>query len=123
MAKIPKPRRKQQTVVLDADGTVFEYSGWQGEDHVGRPLPGVVEFARMADYLGYTLVVSTARTGRGLEAIRRAVELAGIPAETTHDKPIGALYIDDRGYRFGGDWRVAAQEIALLLGEPALGDL
>jgi phage baseplate assembly protein gpV len=108
--------RKNKTLVLDADGVCFEYDKWRGELHVGKPIKGVVEFTRIADWLGYDVVVSTARTGAGLEAIRGAVRASGMVCkEVTNQKPIGIIYVDDRGYRFNGDWAYASNALATIL--------
>jgi len=118
---VKKHPRKSKTIVLDADGTCFEYTGWKSEEHVGRPIRGVVEFTRLLDFLGYDLVISTARTGRGLESIRAAVFQSGMAVKSvTNAKPIGIAYIDDRGIRFDGDWGEMYGLLAELLEDPEI---
>lgn len=46
---------------VDLDGTLAEYAGWQGPEHIGRPIPAMVERVRkwLAD--GKEVRIFTAR--------------------------------------------------------------
>ena len=59
-------------VVVDLDGVLAEYHGWQGEEHIGAPIKGAREFL---EELGkrYRIVVATARINstRGKESMER----------------------------------------------------
>ncbi len=50
---------------VDLDGTLAEYNGWQGEDHVGKPIPKMVE--RVIDWRtrGQEVRIFTARVSGG----------------------------------------------------------
>ena len=93
---------------VDLDGTLAYYDGWKGEDHIGEPIPRVVEFVKKLIKEGNEVRIFTARaslTGRTIE--RRQQNVASIKAwclvyigqelDVTSDKDFGmiALY-DDR---------------------------
>lgn len=49
---------------VDLDGTLAEYHGWKGLDHIGEPIPAMV--ARVREWLreGRTVKIMTARVSR-----------------------------------------------------------
>ena len=52
---------KQRIIAVDLDGTLAEYDGWQGEEHVGEPIAPMV--ARVREWLseGHDVRIFTAR--------------------------------------------------------------
>ena len=47
---------------FDLDGTLAEYSSWQGVTHIGRPIPKMVSEVRRYLEAGWTVKIFTART-------------------------------------------------------------
>lgn len=95
---------------VDLDGTLAEYHGWQGELHVGAPIPRMV--ARVKAWLadGKTVKIVTARVSTGnndrssstIDEIRSAIETwckvhIGAKLEVTCCKDFGMIELwDDR---------------------------
>lgn len=52
---------KDDLVLVDLDGTLARYDGFKGRDHIGKPVPAMVE--RVKDWLskGTKVVIFTAR--------------------------------------------------------------
>jgi hypothetical protein len=93
---------------VDLDGTLARYDGWKGEDHIGEPIPAMVERVKRFLAEGREVRIFTARasfTGRTQERLARNVRLIedwciahlGAKLRVTSDKDYGmiALY-DDR---------------------------
>lgn len=104
------------TVCIDLDGVLAQYDGWKGEDVLGEPAPGALEFVRRLLGEGHTVVVHTTRdpvrVANWLEEhdfYRRGVDLGRI--YPTQQKEPALVYIDDRGFRFTGDWEAAYRAI------------
>lgn len=57
--------KNQGTIAVDLDGTLAEYHGWRGEDHIGAPIPAMKE--RVESWLleGRRVVIFTARVSGG----------------------------------------------------------
>ena len=92
---------------------------------MGPPVVGAVEGVERLLLNGHHLVVCTCRLN---DEERRLVEMAPPtrprnhvekwldffhfpPLTVTHIKPIAHVYVDDRAYRFHGDWSLADHEI------------
>lgn len=46
---------------VDLDGTLAHYTGWQGPDHIGEPVPAMLEFVKRLIADGKTVKIFTAR--------------------------------------------------------------
>ncbi len=51
-------------IAVDLDGTLAHYEGWQGEDHIGAPIPVMVERVKRWLAEGYEVRIFTARMFR-----------------------------------------------------------
>ncbi|KKM15763.1 hypothetical protein LCGC14_1692680 [marine sediment metagenome] len=58
---------------VDLDGTLAEYDGWKGEEHIGKPIPAMVERVQQWLAKGYEVRVFTARV-----STRESDELAAV---------------------------------------------
>lgn len=60
---------------VDLDGTLAHYDGWKGIDHIGEPIPAMVERVKrwLAD--GHDVKIMTARVSVG-NALGRAIDEA-----------------------------------------------
>ena len=93
------------------DGCLAYYDGWKGLEHVGEPIPAMVEIVKRMLSRGYEVRIFTARashTGRKPEEVDQAVAVVqdwcerhlGARLAVTAEKDFGmiALY-DDRAFR------------------------
>ncbi len=88
---------------VDLDGTLAEYDGWKGIDHIGPPKEWVREYVlQLLDY-GVEVRVMTARVQEGQEAIDAIEGWCNVflgqilPVTDKKDMDMVAL-IDDRAY-------------------------
>lgn len=86
---------------VDLDGTLAQYSGWRGLDHIGKPVP--VMLARVRHWLeeGYTIKIFTARAGEGesgVAPVKKWLAENGLPdLEVTNQKDFAMIELwDDR---------------------------
>jgi hypothetical protein len=48
-------------ILVDLDGTLAHYDGWKGEEHIGDPIPEMVNKIKQDHSEGYRLKIFTAR--------------------------------------------------------------
>lgn len=96
-------------IALDFDGVLHAYTTpWTAPEviHDG-PVPGALEAVERLLDEGFDLIVVSSRalSASGHEAIVRWLHKHGFGAlpVTGHKVPAN-LYVDDRGFRFDGDW-------------------
>jgi hypothetical protein len=109
-----------KTICIDLDGTIAQYTEWQGEDHFGDPIPGVQAALRQLKEGGWTIIVYTTRAARcKIEAYLLEHEIPfdyinenpNQPPDAVGGKLFAHVYVDDRGLRFNGDWEQTLQDI------------
>lgn len=61
-------------IAVDLDGTLAVYNGWKGVDHIGPPVPRMVEIIKKHLAQGDTVKIFTARLCDGLESTRIRIE-------------------------------------------------
>lgn len=98
----------KQTIILDFDGVIHSYSsGWKGANVIpDLPTEGAREaIAKLRER--YIVVVVSSRTHQegGIEAIKEwlakhSIEVDDVP----NHKPPHVCTVDDRAFRFEGDW-------------------
>lgn len=93
---------------VDLDGTLAHYSGWKGIDHIGEPVPRMMERVRGWLAEGKTVKIFTARVCRPdpersavIAAVHAWLQEHGLPAlEVTNVKDFGMVELwDDRAVR------------------------
>lgn len=90
---------------VDLDGTLAEYHGWQGIEHIGKPVPAMVE--RVKNWLaeGREVRIFTARVFTGDLLAIKAIEAwcqehIGTVLKVTSVKDFGMIELwDDRAVR------------------------
>lgn len=107
-----------RTVAFDFDGVLHSYeSGWTGSIPTDPPVPGARECVEAFVASGYAVVVFSCRAlvEEGARGIVDWLAKHGFPpCDVTVVKPHAILYVDDRAFRFEGDW-------SALMGMAALG--
>lgn len=97
-----------KTICLDFDGVLHSYaSGWTGKEPKDPPCEGAQEFVRWLLDAGFKVCVSSCRANsdEGRREMRRWLTKWGFPElPLTHEKPAAWLYVDDRGFRFEGNF-------------------
>lgn len=53
--------KKHKIIAVDLDGTLCRYNGWQGMDHIGDPVPGMLRRVKGWLKQGHEVVIFTAR--------------------------------------------------------------
>lgn len=97
--------RPETWIALDLDGTLAEYHGWKGIEHIGRPIPAMVSTVKVAMEQGVRFEIFTARvSGPPEEAIEAKLHIKawlkehGLPnfAITANKKKKFRQFWDDR---------------------------
>ncbi|MCX5812392.1 MAG: hypothetical protein NT178_07590 [Proteobacteria bacterium] len=86
---------------VDLDGTLAEYHGWIGIDHIGKAITPMIERVQRWIGEGKTVKIFTARASEGpaaIEFIHTWLEKQGLPKlEVTNVKDAGMIELwDDR---------------------------
>ena len=90
-------------VGIDLDGTLAEYTEWQGIDHIGPPIAPMLDYVKFLLDMGVDVRIFTARCQEGIKAIR-AIEKwcfthLGRVLPVTATKDFNMVFaIDDRCY-------------------------
>lgn len=100
---------------VDLDGTLAQYNGWQGEDHIGEPIPAMVERIKKWLSEGTEVKIFTARVSHHPHAedyIREWCEKhvgAVLPVTATKDYGMVELW-DDRCVQVIPNTGIAVQD-------------
>lgn len=111
--KPAKTVTRKPRVCVDLDGVLASYSGWEGPDVIGPPLPGAREFAMsLAEFADIVVFTSRCSLDQGGEAPRQPVSPAKLRLRVIEwlekfsfpyadvyigqGKPRAAAFIDDR---------------------------
>jgi hypothetical protein len=96
----------KKTIICDFDGVIHSYLAWKGLIPTDPPVPGVREALILLRKHYYVKILSTRCMDEGgVEAIEAYMLKHDIPHDgVIREKEKAVLMIDDRGYRFDGDW-------------------
>jgi hypothetical protein len=59
------PDQQKRAIAVDFDGTLARHDGWKGADHLGEPIPEMVEKVKQALAEGAEVLIFTARANPG----------------------------------------------------------
>ena len=94
---------KYKTVAIDYDGTLVEdiHPATNGSAMFGAPT--VTHLLRRD---GWEILIFTCRPSHQRKEIEENLKMRGIVFDhiSFYGKPVASLYIDDKGFRFEGDW-------------------
>lgn len=111
-----------QTVAVDFDGTISEYTKWQGLGRFGPVLPGCKNELQKLHKAGWTIIINTTR-GDDIEQVKDFLLSNGVPfdhinenapnapANVSKAKVLASVYIDDRAITFDGSWNGMAEKV------------
>lgn len=107
-----------KTISVDFDGVIHSYtSPWTTADEVrDPPVPGAMEWLVQASQR-FIVCISSARSSQpgGIEAMKTWLAHHELPPSVLEkiqfptEKPKAVLYIDDRAFRFEGDFPTMAE--------------
>lgn len=109
------PAIKSNTIAIDFDGVLHRYEkGWKGVEPTEGPTKGAREFCLWLLDKGYKITVYSARTRHegGVNEIYNWLMKNDFPTAgmlVVRRKPSALLFIDDRGFRFEGDFSVVRE--------------
>jgi hypothetical protein len=105
---------ERKTLCVDFDGVLHAYtSGWKGVDQVpDGPVPGAIDWLRAMLGEGFDICVYSSRSKdpAGVAAMMAALRVWGMDMDDIDrldfptEKPAAWLTIDDRCFRFEGDF-------------------
>ncbi len=121
---ISRDPNRPPVLVVDFDGTIALWAP-SGYPDIGEPIEGAHRFLRLLKSEGWKIVINSCRSGVDHETrMVRWLTDHNIPFdEVNHNsdypwakgKPVGDVYLDDRGVRFEGRWDAAYQKVQELL--------
>lgn len=104
MASMTTRNWKSRNIVsIDFDGVISVYNGWEGKNHLGKPIDGAKEFIEKLLKAGFTPVVWTTRDQDQIGNWLKTNKFP--PIEVTNLKYPSTIYIDDRCIQFKGDYK------------------
>ena len=91
---------KEGWIGVDLDGTLASYSEWKGIEHIGEPIPLMVQRVNAWLKAGYTVKIVTARASEegGIPVVEAWLKKHGLPSlEVTNQKDFQMIELwDDR---------------------------
>lgn len=110
-------KERPNILAVDLDGVLFDYDGWKGPTHFGKPVPGVIEELYKLKREGrerkeeWAIVVLTTR--RTDNTLRHQLNKHNVPYDYINKHPwqpphtshkiVADVYLDDHGLRFTGN--------------------
>lgn len=106
-----------RAVAVDFDSTIHSYESGFSDDHFDPPVSGAIEaVSKLCDKFEEVFIFTARTELAGVELwLKYQFKEADIPypnnLTVTNNKPIADIYIDDRGYKFMGDWDKTLQDV------------
>lgn len=102
------------TLAVDLDGVIFEHRSWPERGHFGKLTKGCIRALESLKNDGWDIVIHTARHPDDFDLVEDKLQEIGVPYDRFWrgiGKPLADIYLDDRGIKFEGDWRVILRAI------------
>jgi len=105
---------------VDLDGTLAEYHGWEGPEHIGEPIPAMLDRVKQWLSEGRTVKIFTARVSsnnpdrmKSMSAICKwSIKHLGVALEMTAEKDYGMIDLwDDRCVQVVPNKGIAIQDL------------
>lgn len=101
----------KKRAAVDFDGVLHRYDRPFSEVPADGPVEGALEFVQALIAADFEVIVFTTR-GKdltGMTEVRKWLNKYGFPLglTITAEKPMAQFYLDDRGFRFEGDFKAA----------------
>lgn len=118
----------KKTICIDFDGVLHNYSkGWQDGTIYDGPKPGAAQAMSRLLELGYEVVIYSTRCysrfikgayqESQVKEVQEWLKKWQIPYSYIYlssEKPLCSLFVDDRAYRFEGNWDMEIDKIVEL---------
>ncbi len=96
----PLEQDPEPWIGVDLDGTLARSDDWRGLDHIGKPVPLMLERVKLWIEEGYTVKIMTARASKPeyIPAVQKWLKKHGLPdLEVTNEKDFHMIELwDDR---------------------------
>ena len=94
------------TIILDFDGVIHSYPKWKGIRPTDPPTPGArAAVAKLRERYRVCVLSTRCLEEAGVQGIKDWLVEHDIPVDgVLTQKEKAQLMVDDRGYRFDGDW-------------------
>jgi hypothetical protein len=99
-----------QTICVDFDGVIHEYSGWKGAEVFDGPIEGARDFLLTLSRK-YKVVIFTTRRAALVREWLTQWAMVEFVTDVSDVKPPAVAYIDDRAVRFEGDFQKVLEEV------------
>lgn len=93
----------KRTIVIDFDGVLNDYTGWCGEDELGKPRECTELFMKTINEK-FNIIVFTCRDTQKVREWLKEYNLLHMVEHVTSKKPKAVAYIDDRAINFSGNY-------------------
>ena len=101
--------KSERIVSIDFDGVIADYDGWKGEDHLGKPMKGSINFIKRLLESGFKPVIHTTRNRNKIKQWLKFNKFPQI--EVTNIKYPSLVYIDDRCVQFKGNFNTLIKDL------------
>lgn len=99
------------TIAVDWNGVLDQYKGYTSRATDYPPRSGAREFLQALRDRHFTVVIFTANSVSACEKWLRNNGLMSLVSRVTDTKPEAEVYVDDRSFRFTGDYDAALKFI------------
>ena len=108
------------TLAIDFDGVLSDYRGWHGAGTLDPPVAGAIQAIRDYQDAGLTVTIYTTRADgpKAVMKLEKWLQEHGLEykrikeIQITNTKPPAIVYLDDRAWRFNGQFPKAEEILA-----------
>jgi hypothetical protein len=108
VVKVDRRKESKKVIAIDFDGTIRD---WE----TSKPFPHVKDSINLFRERGYKVLVYSANDPDWVERWLYDYDIRFDSIWRSSGKPVASIYIDDRGFRFTGDWDLDTHDILEIL--------